>query len=101
MLNKFPRRWQGMAIFSLACPDLTADQTPTQTLINHIDTHHGYKNEKHSATAKRAYIHTLFTFHTRHKHSTTAKQIFIHILFKFHTGELKRPAGPESFCQAQ
>ncbi len=64
-------------------------KVPTQTLLNHIETHHGYSNIRHSVIARQANIHTLFTFHTRHKHSTTAKRTYIHSLFNFHTAELK------------
>ncbi len=75
--NNFPCRWLGLAIFSLACPDLAAYQSPnSNTYKSHRYT--SWQNTvRHSIIARQANIHTLFTFHTGHKHSTTAKQTYI------------------------
>jgi hypothetical protein len=79
-LGCFPRRWLGLAIFSLAA----------QILLP-IKVQKSRTNKSHRGTSQLKQ-HT-----TQHSNYTHAHSSSFHI----HTGELKRPVWPKYFCWAQ
>ncbi len=79
-LGCFPHRWFGLAISSLACKDLAADQSPNSR---------AYKAHKYTSQLKQHIA--------QHSNYAHAHFCSLHI----HTGEKKRPAGPKYFCWAQ
>jgi hypothetical protein len=90
-------QWLGLAVFSLACPDLAADRHPNSNTFKS----HRYTSQLKQCkvqwycTETDTYIHNFFTF----LHLTQAQwylRLYIHTLSKFHTGYLKGLLGPHS-----
>ncbi len=79
-LGCFTGRWLGLAISSLACQDLAADQSPNSRT---------YKAHKYTSQVKQHIA--------QHSNYAHAHFCSLHI----HTGEKKRPSGPEYFCWVQ
>ncbi len=87
----------GLAILGLACPDLDADQSLNLNTYKS----HTLKQYRAQCYTGQTHIHNLFLHFMLNMSAIQQLKTHIHTIFKFHTSELKRPAGPASFCRAQ
>jgi hypothetical protein len=92
MLSSFPTAAL-LGCISLACPDLAADRCPdSNTYKTHL-----YISWLKQYIYSNGYINPQISFILQ----LQIQLILMITHFQYHTGELKGPAGPTFFCQAQ